>query len=213
MQCLAIQMLEEDRVKKDRLALQKHFRMKKDHCLKRLREMGMEVKVPPQATFYLWVSLKNLPAPINSGLVFAEEALKEKVCVTPGSEWAWCCYVLELVLTLSSLAHPSPQSSSTSTPASAATSSTALASSLVSTTSSDHSTSRQLTAPHRLHHLLAAVRLSFGPALEELDRGLDGLARLIKKAQEGHEDIGKNYKPHREDTHHHNVHSAPSAGS
>ena len=37
------------------------------------------------------------------------------------------------------------------------------------------------------------VRLSFGPPLEELDRGLDGIERVLVKAREGHE-MGKNYK-------------------
>lgn len=84
-QNLAVQMLDADRVTKDRLALQQHFRTKRAHVLKRLDEMGLQVKVPPQATFYIWANLAGLPKPISSGLVFAEEALKEKVLVVPGT--------------------------------------------------------------------------------------------------------------------------------
>lgn len=84
MQCLALEMLEKDRIEKDRVALQRHFRMKRKHVLDRLEKMGLPVKLPPQATFYIWLNLSSLPAPINSGLVFAEELLKERVIVTPG---------------------------------------------------------------------------------------------------------------------------------
>jgi hypothetical protein len=39
------------------------------------------------------------------------------------------------------------------------------------------------------------VRLSFGPPLEELDRGLDGIERVLNKAREGHQ-MGTNFKRH-----------------
>lgn len=84
MQCLALEMLESQRIKQDRIALQRHFRMKRKHVLDRLAAMGLPVKVPPKATFYIWLNLSVLPAPLNSGLAFFEELLKEKVIVTPG---------------------------------------------------------------------------------------------------------------------------------
>lgn len=31
--------------------------------------MGMEVSIPPEATFYIWLDLRGLPAPLNDGLV------------------------------------------------------------------------------------------------------------------------------------------------
>lgn len=58
--------------------------MKRDHVLKRLKDMGLEVKIPPVATFYIWLNLENLPDPINNGLTFFEELLKEKTIVIPG---------------------------------------------------------------------------------------------------------------------------------
>lgn len=54
----AVPMLEPDLVKKEMVALQKHFKMKRDFVVKRLREIGFEIpdsKVP-NSTFYLWVS-------------------------------------------------------------------------------------------------------------------------------------------------------------
>lgn len=38
------------------------------------------------------------------------------------------------------------------------------------------------------------VRLSFGPPLEELDRGLDGLQRVLDKVRAGHPELGRNLK-------------------
>lgn len=35
--------------------------------------MGLKVKVEPEATFYIWLDLSELPEPLNSGLTFFEE--------------------------------------------------------------------------------------------------------------------------------------------
>jgi len=84
MQLAALPLMDLDHIKQDRLALQRHFRMKRDHVLKRLDKMGLTIKVPPRATFYIWVDLSVLPAPLNSGMTFCEELLREKVICTPG---------------------------------------------------------------------------------------------------------------------------------
>ena len=39
--------------------------------MKRLSDMGLPVEVPPTSTFYIWLNLEALPAPINNGLVRA----------------------------------------------------------------------------------------------------------------------------------------------
>jgi len=51
------------------VALQKHFKQKRDHVLKRLKEIGLEVDLPPCSTFYIWLNLEKLPQPLNNGLV------------------------------------------------------------------------------------------------------------------------------------------------
>lgn len=51
------------------IALQRHFKAKRDHVLARLTKMGLPVAVPPTSTFYIWLSLEKLPAPLNNGLV------------------------------------------------------------------------------------------------------------------------------------------------
>jgi aspartate/methionine/tyrosine aminotransferase len=85
------------------LALQVHFKKKRDHVLKRLEKMGLKVRIFPQATFYIWLDLERLPPPLNksvyyqsigwfvltwaktgSGLTFFEELLKYKTIVVPG---------------------------------------------------------------------------------------------------------------------------------
>ena len=81
---MAIPLLDPQHVQNERIALQKHFKMKRDHVLKRLKAIGLEVKIPPVATFYIWLNLENLPDPINNGLTFFEELLKEKTIVIPG---------------------------------------------------------------------------------------------------------------------------------
>lgn len=51
------------------LALQKHFKAKRDHILARLKALHLEVDIPPTSTFYIWLNLERLPAPLNNGLV------------------------------------------------------------------------------------------------------------------------------------------------
>jgi aspartate/methionine/tyrosine aminotransferase len=51
------------------MALQKHFKAKRDHVLARLRQLHLPVEVPPNSTFYIWLNLEGLPAPLNNGLV------------------------------------------------------------------------------------------------------------------------------------------------
>ncbi|KAK3683906.1 pyridoxal phosphate-dependent transferase [Podospora appendiculata] len=80
----AIPMLEPGLVKAEMIALQKHFRDKRDYVLARLRAMGFVIKYVPDSTFYLWLNLEGLPAPISDGLNFFQACLEEKVIVVPG---------------------------------------------------------------------------------------------------------------------------------
>ncbi|KAG8745601.1 hypothetical protein FRC10_007492 [Ceratobasidium sp. 414] len=114
------------------LALQKHFRAKRDHVLGRLEKMGLPVAIPPQATFYIWLDLRGLPQPLNDGLTFFEELLKEKTIVVPG-------IFFEI--------NPAHRRDLFSSPC---------------------------------HHF---VRISFGPPLEDLDKGLDAIERVLHRAK------------------------------
>lgn len=84
LQLAAIPFLDPKKFRNEAKALQRHFKEKRDFVLSRLKEMGFQVKVPPNATFYVWLDLSHLPEPINIGLNFFEECLKEKVIVVPG---------------------------------------------------------------------------------------------------------------------------------
>ncbi|EPS99039.1 hypothetical protein FOMPIDRAFT_1125403 [Fomitopsis schrenkii] len=134
LQLAAIPLLDPARVRQEKLSLQKHFHVKRDHVLGRLRAMGLKVRVPPRATFYVWLDLESLPAPINNGLTFFEELLKERTIVIPGIFFD---------------INPSHRRNLFNSPC---------------------------------HHF---VRLSFGPPLEDLDKGLDAIKRVLDKARGG----------------------------
>ncbi|OBZ69115.1 Aspartate aminotransferase [Grifola frondosa] len=126
LQLAAIPLLDPDRAQLERVSLQKHFKHKRDHVLKRLQQLGLKVDVPPVSTFYIWLNLEHLPAPLNNGLTFFEELLKEKTIVIPGIFF-------------------------------------------------DINPAHRRNLFHSPCHNF--VRLSFGPPLEDLDKGLDAIAQ------------------------------------
>ena len=80
----ALPMLEPTLVKAEMKALQVHFKAKRDFVVKRLRECGIGIDYTPEATFYLWLDLSQLPSSISDGLNFFAACLKERVIVVPG---------------------------------------------------------------------------------------------------------------------------------
>ncbi|KAG6814561.1 hypothetical protein H0H92_000089 [Tricholoma furcatifolium] len=126
------------------VALQKHFKAKRDHVLARLHALGLDVDLPPTSTFYIWLNLEKLPAPLNNGLVFFEELLKFKTIVIPGIFFD---------------INPSHRRNLFNSPC---------------------------------HHF---VRLSFGPPIEDLDKGLDAIGMVLRNVRKsGTENIGHGYK-------------------
>ncbi|KAF2675473.1 class I/II aminotransferas-like protein [Microthyrium microscopicum] len=132
MQEAAVPMLEPNLVKDEMVALQKHFKMKRDFVIKRLREMGFDIpdKRVPNSTFYLWLDLRGLPDAINDGLNFFSACLDEKVIVVPG-------IFFDL--------NPAKRRDLFDSPC---------------------------------HHF---VRLSYGPKMDILAKGLDAIERVVKK--------------------------------
>lgn len=144
LQLAAIPLLDPQHVAQERLALQRHFKAKRDHVLERLEKLGLKVDIPPVSTFYIWLNLDNLPPPLNNGLTFFEELLKERTIVIPGIFFD---------------INPSHRRNLFNSPC---------------------------------HHF---VRLSFGPPLEDLDKGLDAIERVLRKARkEGVRGFGHGYK-------------------
>jgi len=129
----ALPLLDPEYAHNDAIALQRHFKGKRDFILDRLKTIpGITVDWTPQATFYMWLNLAGLPEPINNGLRFFEECLKEKVILVPGIFFD---------------VNPGKR--------------------------------RELYhSPYQRY-----VRLSFGPPLEQLAKGLDGIERVVKKFQ------------------------------
>jgi len=143
LQLAAIPLLDPARVAVEKVALQKHFKAKRDHVLARLKALGIPVTIPPTSTFYIWLDLEKLPEPLNNGLTFFEELLKEHTIVIPGIFF-------------------------------------------------DINPSHRRNLFHSpCHHF---IRISFGPPLEDLDKGLDAMARVIKGASESTKHIGHSYK-------------------
>ncbi|KAM0791378.1 hypothetical protein ACM66B_005843 [Microbotryomycetes sp. NB124-2] len=149
-QMAAVPLLDPVRVHQDRVALQRHFKVKRDFVLDRLEQMGLTVTNKPTSTFYIWLDLSQLPSPLSSGLTFFEELLKEKVIVVPGQFF-------------------------------------------------------DLNPSHRRNLFDSPchtfVRLSYGPPIEEISRGLDGIERMLKRVRQAvergqdlHEIVGRDLK-------------------
>jgi aspartate/methionine/tyrosine aminotransferase len=84
LQRAAIPLLEDDVALAETRALQRVFRSKRDMMLRRLLKMGVMVDREPEGTFYVWGDVRDLPAPLNTGMGLFREALKQQVICVPG---------------------------------------------------------------------------------------------------------------------------------
>jgi hypothetical protein len=66
------------------LAIQKHFGKKRELLLSRLKKLNISADAKPAGAFYVWANLAKLPPPLDDGMNFFREGLKEKVIVVPG---------------------------------------------------------------------------------------------------------------------------------
>jgi aspartate/methionine/tyrosine aminotransferase len=80
----ALALLEPKNVELETLAIQRHFGKKRALLLKRLAAMNITTDAKPDGAFYVWANLAKLPPPLDDGMSFFREALKEKVIVVPG---------------------------------------------------------------------------------------------------------------------------------
>jgi len=83
LQRAAVPFLAPNFVKEDALALQAHFRQKRDYMLQELAALGIKVR-KPEATFYLWADVSDLPEPLNNGVIFFEHCIRHNVICVPG---------------------------------------------------------------------------------------------------------------------------------
>ncbi|HEY3931263.1 MAG TPA: pyridoxal phosphate-dependent aminotransferase [Verrucomicrobiae bacterium] len=80
----ALPLLDPKNAVAETLAIQKHFGKKRELLLSRLKKMEITADAPPAGAFYVWANLAKLPAPLDDGMNFFRECLKEKVIVVPG---------------------------------------------------------------------------------------------------------------------------------
>jgi aspartate/methionine/tyrosine aminotransferase len=80
----AISLLEPELALQEAKAIYDHFGKKREYVFGRLKELGIVVNSKPAGTFYFWADLSNLKNPLNDGLRFFQEGLKEKVITVPG---------------------------------------------------------------------------------------------------------------------------------
>ena len=134
LQRAAVDLLEPSRVEAESSAIRRAFEAKRRHMLRRVAELGMSVDREPDATFYVFVSIEDLPASIADGQGFFRAALDRQVISVPGIFF-------------------------------------------------DVNPGRRRSA--RLSRFHQRVRLSFGPSLEEVERGMDRIAAMIEEARSG----------------------------
>ena len=84
LQRAAIPLLEADNADREAQVIQTVFRKKRDLMVKRLRGMGVRFDTDPEGTFYVWGSVADLPAPLDTGMGFFQAALDAQVITVPG---------------------------------------------------------------------------------------------------------------------------------
>ena len=80
----ALPLLDPKNAEAETLAIQKHFGKKREMVLARLKKLKIGVDATPSGAFYVWANLAKLPAPLDDGMNFFRECLKEKTIVVPG---------------------------------------------------------------------------------------------------------------------------------
>src|SRR5262249_56426308 len=84
LQRAAVRLSVPDLVLAETQAIRDAFLPKRELMLERARAMGMTVHPDPAGTFYCFVSLKDLPAPLADGMAFFRAALERQVICVPG---------------------------------------------------------------------------------------------------------------------------------
>lgn len=130
LQRAAIELMEEERVIAEAQAIEAVFRPKRERMLEWSSQMGMDVDREPDGTFYVFVSLHDLPEAISDGMAFFRAALERQVICVPG---------------------------------------------VFFDVNPGRRRARHLSRFHQ------HVRLSFGPSMEEVERGLTRLQAMIEE--------------------------------
>ena len=81
----AIPLLETEHVHQETKAIQAEFSQKREVTTSMLQDIGIQLDIEPEGTFYAWGNLSNMPPLLCDSQVFFREALKRKVICVPGS--------------------------------------------------------------------------------------------------------------------------------
>ena len=84
LQRAALPLLDPKVVHQETIAIQSVFRQKRDYLLKELGRLGIQFDREPDATFYAWGSVAQLPTSISDGMSFFRSALDQRVITVPG---------------------------------------------------------------------------------------------------------------------------------
>jgi N-succinyldiaminopimelate aminotransferase len=125
----AVPLMEPDLVLAETRAIREAFLPKRELMLRRLYDLGLRVYPDPAGTFYVFVSVRDLPEPLTDGMAFFRAALEHQVICVPG---------------------------------------------VFFDVNPGHRRAQRFSRFHQ------HVRLSFGPSLEEVQRGLDHLEEMIR---------------------------------
>lgn len=84
LQRAALPLLKPAYVEQETRAIHKAFGQKRAMLLHGLEELGVQVDLRPQGTFYIWGDLRQMPGDLSDGMTFFRRALEHNVIVVPG---------------------------------------------------------------------------------------------------------------------------------
>lgn len=84
LQRAALPLLALDHVKQETEAIHRNFSAKRSALISGLENLGIQIDVRPQGTFYVWGNLSQLGDGLSDGMAFFQQALKHRVIVVPG---------------------------------------------------------------------------------------------------------------------------------
>lgn len=84
LQRAAVDVLEAESVEAETRAIASAFRKKRNRFIGRLQDIGFELDLMPEGTFYAWCRLDKLPPPLDDGMTFFHKALERQIITVPG---------------------------------------------------------------------------------------------------------------------------------
>ncbi len=84
MQRAALSVMGEEGAVAEAVAIQRHFRPKREKLISGLERLGVHIDRLPEGTFYVWGDVSRLPGRLSDGLGFFRAGLEEKIITIPG---------------------------------------------------------------------------------------------------------------------------------